>query len=100
MVIQFPFDLIEYCQQKNILVEAYSPTAHDELFKNEEVIKVAEKHNVSVPQLAIRYCLEIGLLQLAKTANRKNMKSNSEVDFTIPEKDMEALKNVDNFKEY
>lgn len=95
-----PFDLINYCQQKNILVEAYSPIAHGELLKNQEVMKIAEKYNVSVPQLAIRYCLELGLLPLPKTANPKNMKTNADVDFAISAEDMETLKNADKIKDY
>jgi len=95
-----PFDLINYCQQKKILVEAYSPIAHGELLKNQEVMKIAEKYNVSVPQLAIRYCLELGLLPLPKTANPKNMKSNADVDFAISMEDMETLKNADKIKDY
>lgn len=95
-----PFELINYCQQNNILIEAYSPIAHGELLKNEEVIKIAEKYNVSVPQLAIRYCLELGLLPLPKTANPTNMKNNADVDFTISEEDMETLKNADKIKDY
>ncbi|WP_225321441.1 aldo/keto reductase [Rhizosphaericola mali] len=68
--------------------------------KNQVVIKMAEKYNLSVPQLAIRYYLESGLLPVAKTANPKNMKSNSEVDFEISTEDMEQLKNIENIKDY
>ena len=95
-----PFELIGYCKQHNILVEAYSPIAHGELFKKQEVVKMAEKYSVSVPQLAIRYCLELGLLPLPKTANPKNMKNNADVDFEISANDMEILKNTEQIKDY
>jgi len=95
-----PFELIDYCQQNDILIEAYSPIAHGELLKNEGVKNIAEKYNVSVPQLAIRYCLELGLLPLPKTANPKNMKSNSEVDFVISPDDMGVLKKMERIKDY
>lgn len=95
-----PFELIEYCKQNNILVEAYSPIAHGELLKNQDVVKIAEKYGVSVPQLAIRYCLELGLLPLPKTANPKNMKNNAEVDFEISASDMEILINIKPIKDY
>ena len=32
-----PKELIEYCQEKGVLIEAYSPFGHGELFKNEEI---------------------------------------------------------------
>lgn len=95
-----PFELIDYCRQHKILVEAYSPIAHGELMKNQQVIEMAEKYGVSVPQLAIRYCLELGLLPLPKTANPKNMKNNAEVDFEISVDDMKILKNIEPIKDY
>ncbi|MBS1570844.1 MAG: aldo/keto reductase, partial [Bacteroidetes bacterium] len=95
-----PFELIDYCKQNNLLVEAYSPIAHGELLKNEEVVKMAGKYGVSVPQLAIRYCLELGLLPLPKTTNPKNMKNNAAVDFEISANDMDVLKNIEPIKDY
>lgn len=95
-----PKELIEYNQDKNILVEAYSPFGHGELFKNQEVEAIAEKYKVSVSQLAIRYCLELGLLPLPKTANPQHMKTNAEVDFVISGADMEVLKNVRQIQDY
>jgi diketogulonate reductase-like aldo/keto reductase len=95
-----PIELIQYIQEKGILVEAYSPVAHGKLLKNQEVIKIAEKYGVSVPQLSIRYDLQLGLLPLPKTANPAHMKNNADVDFVISEGDMEFLKNVDQIKDY
>lgn len=60
---------IRYTQDKGILVEAYSPIAHGELLKNREVVDMAGKYGVSVPQLSIRYTLQLGLLPLPKSAN-------------------------------
>ncbi len=95
-----PADLISYCEEKGILVEAYSPVAHGELMKNEAVAKIAEKYDVSIPQLSIRYCLELGLLPLPKTANPAHMKNNAAVDFSISAEDMETLKGMDKIKDY
>ncbi len=95
-----PFDLIAYTQDQGILVEAYSPIAHGELFKNEKVAAIAEKYDVSIPQLSIRYTLQLGLLPLPKTANPEHMKNNAGVDFTISDEDMEALKNVERIEDY
>jgi diketogulonate reductase-like aldo/keto reductase len=95
-----PRALIQYCKDKDILVEAYSPVGHGELLKNEQVIDVAQKYNVSVPQLGIRYDLQLGLLPLPKTANPKHMKLNSEVEFVISEEDMEFLKNMEPIEHY
>jgi diketogulonate reductase-like aldo/keto reductase len=95
-----PKELIEYSQDNGILVEAYSPIGHGELLKNQQVQAIAQKYNVSVPQLGIRYTLQLGLVSLPKTANREHMKTNAEVDFVISEEDMEFLKNVEPIKDY
>lgn len=95
-----PMELIEYTQSQGILVEAYSPIAHGELMKNEEVARMAESYGVSIPQLSIRYTLELGLLPLPKTANPAHMKDNAAVDFNISEEDMATLKNLPQIEDY
>jgi diketogulonate reductase-like aldo/keto reductase len=95
-----PQELIHYTQEKGILVEAYSPVAHGELLKNQDVIKMAENYGVSVPQVSIRYDLQLGLLPLPKTANPVHMKNNADVDFVISEADMKFLTNMGQIKDY
>lgn len=95
-----PKELIEYSQAQGILVQAYSPIGHGELLKNEQVIAVANKYNVSVAQLGIRYCLQLGMLPLPKTANAKHMMTNAEVDFVISEQDMNQLANLQTIEHY
>jgi diketogulonate reductase-like aldo/keto reductase len=95
-----PKELIQYSQDQGMLVEAYSPVAHGELLKNQDVAKIAQKYGVSVPQLSIRYDLQLGLLPLPKTANPVHMKENADVNFVISEDDMEFLKNVEQIVDY
>jgi diketogulonate reductase-like aldo/keto reductase len=95
-----PKELIQYNQEKGILVEAYSPFGHGELFKNVEVTAIAEKYGVSVSQLAICYCLQLDLLPLPKTANPQHMKTNAEVDFVISAEDIDFLKNMEQIEHY
>ena len=95
-----PLELIQYTQSQGILVEAYSPIAHGELLKNQAVAQIAEKYAVSVPQLSIRYCLQLGLLPLPKTANPAHMQNNAAVDFAISDADMTVLQNVEQIEDY
>lgn len=95
-----PFGLINFCQKHDILVQAYSPVAHGELLKNERVAAMAKKYGVTVPQLSIRYCLELGLLPLPKTANPAHMKNNADVDFSISTADLTILKNLEQIRDY
>ena len=95
-----PQELIQYTQDQGILVEAFSPVAHGELMKNQEVSNMAQQYGVSVPQLGIRYVLQLGLLPLPKTANPEHMKDNADVDFAISGEDMEFLKNMEQIDDY
>ncbi|RFS16931.1 aldo/keto reductase [Emticicia sp. C21] len=95
-----PFELIAYNQSEGILIQAYSPVAHGELLKNEEVSAMAERYGVSIPQLCIRYCLQLDMLPLPKTANPAHIRANAEIDFEISEVDMEVLKNIRRIKNY
>lgn len=95
-----PFDLIDYIQSQDILVEAYSPIGHGKILDNDVLTSMAERYDVGVAQLAIRYCLQLGLLPLPKTQTPEHMKSNADVDFEISDVDMETLKNMEPIGDY
>ena len=94
-----PADLIEYCKEQDIVVEAYSPIAHGEALKNETIAAMAQKYGVSVPQLCIKYALNLGTVALPKASNPKHMQDNADLSFEISSEDMETLKTLD-FKVY
>ena len=95
-----PLDLIDYCTAKGIVMEAYSPVAHGEAMKNPKIAEMAAKYGVSVPQLCIRYDIQLGMIVLPKTANPAHMKSNADVDFVISDADMETLKAIPHIENY
>lgn len=94
-----PATLIEFCQKQNIVVEAYSPIAHGEALKNETIATMAKKYRVSIPQLCVKYVLNLGTVALPKTANAEHMQNNANLNFEITNEDMETLKTL-NFKNY
>lgn len=95
-----PFDLIRYSESRGMLVEAYSPVAHGEMLKNPEVKAMADRYGVTVPQLCIRYTLQLGTLPLPKTADPGHMLDNAKVDFVITDSDMVALKQIERIRDY
>ena len=86
-----PTDLIDFCEQTGILVEAYSPNATGRLLKVPEISAMAEKYRVSVPQLACRFVLQLGLLPLPKSVHEERIRQNSQLDFEISSSDMAKL---------
>jgi diketogulonate reductase-like aldo/keto reductase len=89
-----PSELIDYCQARSILIEAYSPIAHGEILDNNTVKSIADRYGVSVPQLCIRYSIQLGTVALPKTANPQHMRSNADADFMISDEDMHSLRDL------
>ena len=87
-------DLLEYCENNNILLEAYSPLKLGKLINHPELIKMSNKYNVSVAQLCIRWCLMLNTLPLPKSVHEEYIKSNLNVDFEISNDDFEYLKTL------
>ena len=95
-----PQELINFCQDNGILVEAYSPNATGKLMDKPSIIKMAKKYDVSVPQLSIRYDIQLGLLPLPKSTHKDHMIENANVDFVISDEDMEELKKTPEIRAY
>ncbi len=87
-----PLRLIEFCQSNDIIVEAYSPIGHGDLLNNQKLKDMANKYEVSVAQLCIRYTIQLGCVTLPKSSHKSHIESNANIDFEIREEDMEVLK--------
>lgn len=90
-----PRELLEFCEAQGIRVQAYSPIAHGAILENPDVQAMAERYGVTVPQLCIRYTLQLGTVSLPKTANPEHMRANAQVDFEITAEDMAALERLE-----
>ena len=86
-----PIDVIKFCQQNDIVVEAYSPIAHGAALKDQKIQQMAEKYKVSIPQLCIKYTLQLGTVSLPKASSKEHIEDNMKLDFTISDEDMETL---------
>lgn len=95
-----PKDLIKFCQDNDIQVEAYSPIGHGAVLNQADVKKVAAKYRVSPAQLCLKYDLQLGMVILPKTANPEHMKQNADLDFQISDDDMKTLENVKKLTDY
>ncbi len=89
-----PTDLLAFCADKGIHVEAYSPIAHGEVLDNADLKTMAGKYDVSVAQLCVRYVVQLGTVALPKTANPEHMASNADIDFVISDDDMTTLRQL------
>lgn len=85
-------ETVEYCKANDILVEAYSPFGTGVIFKSPEMKKLAEKYNKSIGHLCLRWCLQMGVVSLPKSANPMRIKDNTEIfDFELEKADMDII---------
>lgn len=89
-----PVEIMEYCKKRDILLMGYSPNATGKLMDDPAVKRIAGKYGVSVPQLSIRYDLQIGVLPIPRSTNPAHIKENADLDFVISDEDMNILGNV------
>lgn len=88
-------EVVDFCHENNIVVEAWSPLGSGKMLKKEVLIEMAAKYNKTVAQLCIKWCLQNKVLPLPKSKNFERMKENLQVDdFEINKDDMEILNSL------
>ncbi|MFV8210576.1 aldo/keto reductase [Streptococcus pluranimalium] len=88
-------ELVAFCRQEDILLEAYSPLGTGAIFKNELANELADKYGKSVAQIALRWSLQKEFLPLPKSVTPKNITSNLDIfDFVISDEDEDKLDTV------
>jgi len=90
-------ELIDFCRIHNILPEAYSPLGTGKVFKVPKLKELADKYDVSVGRLCIRWSLEMSFLPLPKSVTPKYIKENTKLfDFTIEPDDIQKIAGLTN----
>ncbi len=88
-------ELVKYCQNKGILVQAWSPLGSGAVLSDEGLAAMAGKYGKSVAQLCIRYALQHDVLPLPKSLKPQRIAANAEVfDFEIDEEDIAVLETM------
>ena len=89
-------DVVNYCLDNDILLEAYSPLGTGKIFDVPEMKTIAETHKKSIAQIALRWSLQHGFLPLPKSVTPSRIKENTKLfDFELSEKEMAAIDRLD-----
>lgn len=92
-------ELLEYCREHDIVVEAYSPISRLADTNNSAINEIADRHERTPQQIVLRWCLQHGTVPLPRSTNAKHVASNFEVfDFQLTKEDMEALNSISDGK--
>lgn len=87
--------VVDYCKEKGIAIEAWSPIGSGRLLKDPELKAIADSYNVSPAILCIQFCLQCGVVVLPKSENADNISNNLHFErFKISESDMDQLKTL------
>lgn len=87
-----------YCRERGILLEAYSPFAHGDAFKDATLASIAEKHRVGIAQVCVRWCLQQGYLPLPKSVGTERIRANTDVfGFELDAEDLQTIAQMEGF---
>lgn len=89
-------ELIEYCKERNILVEGYSPLGTGGTFKSTVLKAMSEKYGRPISQLCIRWSMQKGVIPLPKSVTESRIIENSKVfDFELSDDDCKTIAALD-----
>jgi len=91
--------LRKFHQQHHIATQAWSPLARNlnDLFKNEQLLDIAARHQRTVAQIILRWHIEMGNIVIPKTQNLARMEENIALfDFHLTREDHDVIIKLDN----
>lgn len=91
-----PFDYeketLEFCVEKGIVVEAYSPLTRGSNLGDSRIAQIAAKYRKTPAQIMLRWCIERGTVPLPKSSNPERIRQNMRIfDFELSNDDLATL---------
>lgn len=88
----YPKELIEYCQDHGIQVQAYAPLARGAYLDNDVLCVLGTKYGRTPAQIGLRWAVQKGISVIPKSSNPERIISNGNIfDFVIEQEDMDIL---------
>jgi diketogulonate reductase-like aldo/keto reductase len=85
-------ELVKYCQENDIVIEAYSPLARGRVMDNPAILQIAQKHHKSYAQIMLRWLVEQGFVILPKSVTPSRIQENIDLfDFKLDTDDLKLL---------
>lgn len=85
-------EVVDYCKERDIVLEAYSPLGTGQLFEVPDMKAIAQKYGKTIAQIGIRWSLQKGYLPLPKAVSKSHIRENADVfDFELSEQDVQAI---------
>ena len=93
--------LLDFCSDKNIQYEAWSPMMQGKIFGIDTFKEIANKYNKTIAQIVLRWDLQKGVITIPKSSKRERILANADIfDFELTREDMANLDSLDRAQRY
>ncbi|MDF2052905.1 aldo/keto reductase [Priestia megaterium] len=85
-------------KENNVQIESWAPFAEgkNDIFQNEVLVSITEKHNKSVAQVILRWLTQRGAVVIPKSVRKERIVENFNIfDFELSQEDMEKIATLD-----
>ena len=89
---------IEFAKKYNVQPEAWAPFAEgrNNIFQNEVLMSLAQKHGRSVAQIILRWLVQRGIVAIPKSVHKERIVENFSIfDFELSSEDMDKIATLD-----
>lgn len=94
-------NLIDFCSDKNIQYEAWSPMMQGRIFGIDIFKELANKYDKTIAQIVLRWDLQKGVITIPKSSKRGRILANADIfDFELTSLDMDNLDSLDRDQRY
>ncbi|MEK3964878.1 MULTISPECIES: aldo/keto reductase [Paenibacillus] len=90
-----------YMKENNVQIQSWGPFAQgtNNIFQNEVLVSVAEKHKKSVSQVILRWLTQRGVVVIPKSVHKERIIENFNIfDFELSQEDIELIATLDTKK--
>ncbi|HUI30225.1 MAG TPA: aldo/keto reductase [Candidatus Acidoferrales bacterium] len=88
----------KFLQENKVQIESWAPFAEgkNNIFKNESLLSIADKHKRTVAQVILRWLTQRGVVVIPKSVHKERIIENFNVfDFELSHEDMDSIATVD-----
>ena len=87
-----------FLKESNVQIESWGPFAEgkNNIFQNEMLGSIANKHNKTIAQVILRWLTQRGVVAIPKSVRKERMEENFDIfDFQLSSEEMETIKTLD-----
>jgi len=88
--------LLEFCEQHEIVLEAYSPLERGRALDHPVIVEIARRLGRTAAQVMLRWALQHNAVVIPKSSRQERIRSNAQIfDFELDPEDVRALDALD-----